>query len=99
MDPALRELIDAGDPDDYVRVVARFGADASPPEGVEVVSQFGDVATVRARRSRLEEIWASPDVVSLKAPRLVDEHPAGPTPEPEAATAQRAYDVEDERRP
>ncbi len=94
MDPALAELIRAGDQDEPVRVVARFAPGAQVPEGVEVVSRFGDVATCRIRRGDLGEVWASPEIDSLKAPRLLDQHPPPAHPAPE-----RRYDADDERRP
>ena len=95
MDPALAELIEAGDADDHVRVVARMQPDAAPPPGVEVVSQFGDVATWRIRRGDLRRAWEAESVVSLKAPRALDQHPVLGWHEPAAPD----LDAEDGRRP
>lgn len=75
MDPALAELIQAGDPDDEVRVVARIAPDAAPPEGVEVISRFGDVDTWRLRRGDLQRAWEAPETFSLKAGKVVEQEP------------------------
>jgi subtilisin family serine protease len=93
MDPALAELIEAGDDDDHVRVLARFMADSTGPEELEVVSRFGDVVTCDTRRGALTEMWADPRVVSLKAPRPLEHNPT--TGQLDDARAR----YEDERRP
>jgi subtilisin family serine protease len=110
MDPLLQELIVAGDADDVVRVVARFDADRPIPEGVKVVSRFGDVATVEVVRGELQQVWESPAIESLKGPQVFDQHPATIATETEAAAPQpaasapaqppaRHYQGEDEHRP
>ena len=75
MDPKLTELIEAGDADDEVRVVARMARDAAPPPGVEVVSRFGDVATCSIRRGDLRRAWEAPETFSVKAPACLDADP------------------------
>ncbi|QIS14221.1 phage tail tip lysozyme [Nocardia arthritidis] len=70
MDPALRQLIEFGGPDDEVSVLVRLGGGAALPEAVRVVSRFGPIATVRLPRIAVAELRAHPDVLSVKAPRL-----------------------------
>jgi len=70
VDPALRRLIEAGDADDEVAVMVRLeGGAPALPDGVRVVTRFGDVATVRAPRHALEDLRAAAAVRSVKAPR------------------------------
>lgn len=68
MDPALATLIEAGEPDDEVAVLIRWHPDwAEPPEGVRIVSAFGDVATVRVARGAVRELREHRSVRSVKA--------------------------------
>ena len=98
MDPALAELIEAGDADDEVRVVARLAPGAGPPPGAEVVSQFGDVATLLIERGDLRAAWESPTTVSVKAPQTFDHDPAGGWYDP-APPGSQGPGADDERRP
>ena len=71
LDPALRLLIEAGDPADEVAVLMRLaGPGAGPPHGARVVSRFGAIATVRTQRGQLAAMHARSEVLSLKAGRL-----------------------------
>lgn len=94
MDPALAELIEAGDADDQIRVVARTATAAMAPSGVEVVSKFGDVATWSLRRGDLRRVWEAAETVSVKAPRDVDHDPVG-----SQGAADPGAQADDERRP
>lgn len=98
MDPALAELIEAGDPDDEVRVVARLAPGAGLPPGAEVVSQFGDVATLLIERGDLRAAWESPTTVSVKAPQTFDHDPAGGWYDP-GPPGTEGPGADDERRP
>jgi subtilisin family serine protease len=70
VDPTLRRLVEAGDADDEVAVMVRLTAtSASLPRDVRVVSRFGSIATVRARRGALEALRDLSQVRSVKAPR------------------------------
>src|SRR3954465_6471062 len=70
MDPALRELIAEGAPDEEVAGVVRLNAKAQPPPGLRVVARFGTIVTARAARQDLVRLHADPAIASLKAPRL-----------------------------
>lgn len=78
MDPGLRELIAAGRPDDEVSVIVRLHPGTAVPTGLRLVARFGDVATGRAARGRLEAIHDHPSVASLKAPRVYAGERANP---------------------
>jgi subtilisin family serine protease len=70
VDPTLRRLVEAGAPTDEVSVMVRLAVPAVLPAGVRVVSQFGDIATVRVARGEVEALRAAQDVQSVKASRL-----------------------------
>ena len=94
MDPTLKRLIEAGAPQDEVAVMVRLsGAVRSLPPGARVVSQFGDIATVRVSRAGIAGLREAAGIASVKAPRQY---------RPELVRVQ-AEDVEltaaDERRP
>lgn len=70
MDPTLRRLLEAGDPDEELALLVRLqGSPADLPAGARLVSRFGDVATVRVRRGAVGELRGSPRARSVKAPR------------------------------
>lgn len=70
MDPTLRRLIEAGDPDDQLGLLVRlWSADVDLPEHVRVISRFGPIVTVRVPRSAIEQLHAAAAVHSVKAPR------------------------------
>lgn len=69
MDPALQELFAEGAPDDEVAVVIRLVQPDVVPDGVRLVTRFGDIATCRVRRSDILQLHASEKVKSVKAPR------------------------------
>jgi len=82
MDPALWELYEAGDRDDEVSVILRLRDGAKVPEGVRVISQFGEtIVTARIKRGEIRRVWESEEVVSVKAPRPLSA--PGPVEEPD----------------
>jgi subtilisin family serine protease len=98
MDPALAELIEAGDADDDVRVVVRTTRDAAPPPWVEVVSQFGDVGTWRVKRRDVRRTWEAPETESVKGARLLGPAPVGVWVDP-GPRGSDGLTADDERRP
>jgi hypothetical protein len=93
MDPALRLLIEAGDPADEVAVLVRLaGPGAGPPPGARVISRFGAFATVRTERGQLAAMHARRDVPSIKAGRLYRAE-VEPGPAPAAGNAPAAGPV------
>jgi subtilisin family serine protease len=73
MDPALRELVRdrvaRGASGDEVAVILRLRSESRLPAGVRVVARFGDVVTAWVRIETVEQVWADPRTVSVKAPR------------------------------
>jgi outer membrane protein OmpA-like peptidoglycan-associated protein len=97
MDPALQELADTGDPTDEVAVVVRLRDPASPPSGLRIIAQFGEIATARVQRLAVRRIWENLAVISLKAPRwYATEY--GPLLDPLDAEDVETIDT-DQRRP
>ncbi len=88
MDPALQELIAAGDPDEVVEAILRLepGPGIVPPM-MRVAARFNDLMTVRLRRGDLEAAWGHPATASLKAPAVLridaPEGPAAASPFPD----------------
>lgn len=68
-DPALAEIEREGTGDDEVAVIARLADVEALPEGLRVVTRFGDVVTLRVRRSRLAELAACEGVIAAEASR------------------------------
>ncbi|MEP6689607.1 MAG: S8 family serine peptidase [Gemmatimonadaceae bacterium] len=68
-DPALVEEARAGDGDDELSVIIRLSDPDALPAGVQVVTRFGDIATVRLLRAGLDELAESATVTSLEATR------------------------------
>ena len=66
-DPALAEVAREGHADDEVSVIARVSDVAGLPPGVRVITSFGDIVTLRARRSQIGELARSPVVVAMEA--------------------------------
>jgi|GEM_PF-1134747 len=97
MDPALEELL-AGEAAEELEVVLKLRGAAAPP-GVRVVARFGPVVTGRVERGRLRQVRAHPEVVSVKAPRLLaleDEVPLEASPltlEPLPSDVRRPADL------
>ena len=80
MDPALRELLRAGEvaPDEVVEAIVRLRRPGLRVPGARIVARFGTVATCRLRLGAVRPVHDHPHVVSLKAARSVaPEHGAG----------------------
>lgn len=95
MDPALWEIVQEGDNDDEVEVLVRLRRPDQAPNGLRIVSQFGDIVTGRSARRDILSLRAEENVASVKAPRLV-------TPDlefPEPAFTEITTTDADERRP
>src|SRR5262249_34638615 len=80
MDPALRELLRDEPADRVVEAIIRLRRPHAEPPGVRIVARFGRIATCRLPLGAVREVWAHPDVVSLKAAR-----PLGPESSPPGA--------------
>src|SRR5437868_15282786 len=95
MDPALQEMIRAGEHDDEVAVLLRLDQNVVPG-GARIIARFGPIATARVRRGAIPQVHGTTGVHSVKAPRLyVPDWVSAPPPEAEAGTARAT----DERRP
>ncbi|MBF2062892.1 MAG: S8 family peptidase [Calothrix sp. C42_A2020_038] len=75
MDPALWELLGEGESQDEVAAIIRLEKHGILPEGVRIISQFGDIATCRLQRNSILEVRAEAAVASFKAPRLLVPEP------------------------
>src|SRR6266540_2981114 len=71
MDPALRELLRNEPADRVVEAIIRFRRSGVPLPGVRIVAPFGRIATCRLPLAVVPEVRAHPEVVSLKAARLL----------------------------
>jgi Subtilase family len=69
MDPALQELLE-GNPEDEIEVIIRLHDREEPPSNFRVVSRFGPILTGRVLRKSIRQLWSSPQVASVKAPRI-----------------------------
>jgi subtilisin family serine protease len=69
VDPALIQILRTGKPRDEVAVLVRLERGVVPRR-VRVVSQFGDIATVRVARGDIPFLHAEEGVRSVKAQRL-----------------------------
>jgi subtilisin family serine protease len=67
MGPDLWELFEYGKEDDEVAAIIRLGHYSVLPKDVRVVSQFGEIVTVRLRRGNLLTVSGAPEVVSMAA--------------------------------
>lgn len=74
MDPALRELAEAGNPDEEVEAILRLELDSEGalPPLVREVARFSDIRTIRLLRRDIPTVWAHPYTASLKAPRMLE---------------------------
>ena len=87
MDPALWELLRAeagADGDRVLEAIIRFARPGIEIPGVRIVSRFGTIATCRIRARDVIAVRARPEVVSVKAPRILGPgfEPALPPPDP-----------------
>src|SRR5207244_10645613 len=66
-EPDLWELFEDGKPDDEVAAIIRLGRYAVLPKGVRLVTQFGEIITVRMNRGDLLKVSGAPEVASMTA--------------------------------
>ena len=104
MDPALWELLraEAGtDGDRVLEAIIRLARPGIEIPGVRMVSRFGCIATCRIQARDVIAVRARPDVLSLKAPRILSpgfEPPTIPPPDPAGSSGPDARPT-DARRP
>ena len=67
MGPDVWELFEDGGADDEVAAIIRLGHYASLPKGVRLVTQFGEIVTVRTTRANILSISGAPEVVDIAA--------------------------------
>ena len=68
-DPALVEELRTRSGDEELSVIVRLSDPDALPSGIRVVTRFGDIATVRVERDRLQELAESVSVSALEASR------------------------------
>lgn len=95
MDPALRELLSGADSEELEVILKLRDPQVIPPH-VRVVAEFGRVVTGRIERRWIREVWEHPEVLSFKAPRLLQVE--SEINDPEAAD-DLAWREADARRP
>ena len=67
MGPDLWELFEDGKADDEVAAIVRLGHSAALPKGIRVVTQFGEIITIRTTRENLPDISGAPEVADIAA--------------------------------
>src|SRR5215470_7508102 len=67
MGPDIWELFEDGGADDEVAAIIRLGHSASLPQGVRLVTQFGEIVTVRTTRANILKISSAPEVADVAA--------------------------------
>lgn len=69
MDPTLQEQLE-GNPEDEIEVIVRLHDGERLPVNFRAVSRFGNILTGRVLRGRIQDLWSSSEVASVKASRL-----------------------------
>ncbi|MEO1028459.1 MAG: S8 family serine peptidase [Pseudomonadota bacterium] len=93
MDPALRELVAAGDADEWIEAILRVEpeAEAEVPH-IRTMARFTDIRTVRLKRKHIEAVWSHPATASLKAARVLQfEDPIHRQYRPDNPGQERVY--------
>jgi len=67
MGPDLWELFEDGGADDEIAAIIRLGRSGILPKGVRLVSQFGEIITVRMTRADVLKVNGAPEVVNMAA--------------------------------
>jgi hypothetical protein len=70
-DPTLAEIAREGVDEEEVSLIARVPDLAALPPGVRVVTQFGEVVTLRASRAQIAALADCPAVIEIEASRPV----------------------------
>ena len=77
MDPALQlQLLDFLDQEEEVEAIMSLRHANRITKKVRVISRLGNVITCRIKRGDIQEVYASPLKVSLKASRIVQVAPS-----------------------
>ena len=85
-DPTLAEIAREGVDEEEVSLIARVPDLAALPPGVRVVTQFGEVVTLRAGRAQIAALADCPAVIEMEASRPVmpsDGRDGGPDEDPD----------------
>ena len=75
MDPALQELIESTPEDRDIELILKLSDEHQLPPGVQIITQFGNIATCRLKKEAVKDVWSSESVTSVKAPRYLDSEP------------------------
>jgi carboxypeptidase C (cathepsin A)/outer membrane protein OmpA-like peptidoglycan-associated protein/subtilisin family serine protease len=67
MGPDLWEMFEDGAGDDEVAAILRLGHAGTLPKGVRLITQFGEIVTIRTTRSNILSVSASPEVADIAA--------------------------------
>ncbi|MEO0469287.1 MAG: S8 family serine peptidase [Bacteroidota bacterium] len=91
MDPALQEIIRPDlNPDDLIEAIIRLKDPRQIPRQLQVITQQAEIITCRVRRHAVRAVYASPLIVSFKAPQLIFDEPVkGSLTQAEGATRYR----------
>src|SRR5437868_5002935 len=73
LESGLQNLLESGPPDTEVAAIVRLGPGSDLPRFARVVSQFGNIATIRLPRSRIPTVRYHENVIDMIAPGLL--HP------------------------
>jgi subtilisin family serine protease len=66
-DPVLAEAARVGDGDDEISILARVSDVQALPPDVRVLTRFGEIVTLRARRSQIPELAENAAVLAMEA--------------------------------
>ncbi|MEN7341449.1 MAG: S8 family serine peptidase [Pseudomonadota bacterium] len=69
--PALNEAVQAGSDDDRIGVIGHLRDASELPTGVRIITQFGDVATLRLQRNQLNALCESDACHNIEASRRI----------------------------
>lgn len=70
MDSFLKLLLH-GDPGEVLMLLIRLKNPSAAIPGCTIISRIGDIATCRVKRKDLMNLYNSPDILSVKAPRII----------------------------
>lgn len=70
MDPRLKIIL-YGNQEEELSLLMRLSNSKLYPKNCKVISQFGDIISCRIKRKFLNQVYDSPEVKSLKAPRVI----------------------------
>lgn len=70
MDPRLKIILH-GNPKEELSLLIRLNNEKQYPKKCKIISQFGNIVSCRVLRENLEAVYASLEVKSVKAPRVI----------------------------